>query len=93
MNALCCFALVTGASADNEPAESVHSVVMEAMREVDIVLSSAKPRKLTKELAEQAFPLVTMGCGKACPYMPGLEKEDWPTPDQNGQTIEDAPDS
>lgn len=54
-NALCSSPSVSGSSAGTEPAESVHPVVIEAMREVGIDLSSAKPQKLTKELAEHAF--------------------------------------
>ena len=89
-NALCSSPSVTGSSAGTEPAESVHPVVMEAMREVGIDLSSAKPQNFTKELAEHACLLVTMGYGEACPYVPGLEKEDWPTQDPKGQRIEDV---
>lgn len=89
-NALCSSPSVSGSSAGTEPAESVHPVVIEAMQEVGIDLSSAKPQKLTKELAEHACLLVTMGCGEACPYVSGLEKEDWPTPDPKGQSIEDV---
>ena len=69
-NALCSSPSVTATSAGTEPAESVHPVVLEAMQEVGIDLSSAKPQKLTKELAERACLLVTMGCGEACPYVP-----------------------
>ena len=89
-NALCNSPSVTGSSAGTEPAESVHPVVMEAMREAGIDLSSAKPQKVTKELAEHACLLVTMGYGEACPYVPGLAKEDWPTQDPKGQRIEDV---
>jgi len=32
--------------------------------------------------------LVTMGCGDACPYVPGLRIDDWPLPDPKGQPIE-----
>jgi arsenate reductase len=29
-----------------------------------------------------------MGCGDACPVVPGLEHDDWPLPDPNGQPVE-----
>ncbi len=75
-------------SAGTQPAEHVHPVVVDAMREVGIDLSSAKPQKLTSELAQGADMLITMGCGEECPYVPGLRREDWPLPDPKGQGIE-----
>jgi arsenate reductase len=51
-------------------------------------LSSAKPRLLTEELARDADLLITMGCGDACPAVPGLQRDDWPLPDPKGQPIE-----
>lgn len=77
-----------GISAGTQPAEHVHPVVLEAMREVGIDLSDAKPQKLTAELAQDAEMLITMGCGEECPYVPGLRREDWPLPDPKGQGIE-----
>jgi arsenate reductase (thioredoxin) len=41
------------------------------MRELDVDLSDPVPRKLTRELAEQADVVVTMGCGDECAYTPG----------------------
>ena len=29
-----------------------------------------------------------MGCGEECPYLPGLEIEDWALPDPKGQPAE-----
>jgi arsenate reductase len=58
------------------------------MREAGIDLAEARPRLLTRELAEGAALLVTMGCGDACPYVPGLAKDDWPLADPKGQPIE-----
>lgn len=75
-------------SAGTEPAERVHPVVAEAMREVGIELGGAAPQLLTRELAAQADLLVTMGCGEACPVVPGLQRDDWPLPDPKGQPIE-----
>ena len=75
-------------SAGTQPAEHVHPVVVDAMKEIGIDLSSAKPQKLTSELAQGADMLITMGCGDECPYVPGLRREDWPLPDPKGQGIE-----
>ena len=58
------------------------------MLEVDIDLSTQQPQRLTLELARAADLLITMGCGEACPHVPGLRKEDWPLPDPKGQGLE-----
>jgi arsenate reductase (thioredoxin) len=75
-------------SAGTHPADRVHPVVVDVMLEVGIDLSSAKPQKLTAELAQNAEMLVTMGCDDECPYVPGLRREDWSLPDPRGQGIE-----
>ena len=75
-------------SAGTQPAQHVHPVVVDAMRELGIDLSAAKPQKLTSELAQGADMLITMGCGDECPYVPGLRRDDWPLPDPKGQGIE-----
>ena len=75
-------------SAGTQPAECVHSVVVEAMLEVGIDLRDAKPQKLTSALASEAALLVTMGCGDDCPYVPGLRRDDWLLPDPKGQSID-----
>ena len=72
-------------SAGTAPGERVHPEVVAAMAEAGLDLSGAQPRKLTAELAAGAAMLVTMGCGDACPYVPGLRIEDWPLPDPKGQ--------
>ena len=75
-------------SAGTEPGPCVHSEVVEVMKEEWIDLSGAQPRKLTAELARGAALLVTMGCGEACPHVPGLARDDWPLPDPKGQPRE-----
>ena len=72
-------------SAGTEPAERVHPEVVEVMRESGIDLSGVQPQKLTVELARGVSVLVTMGCGDACPVVPGTRIEDWPLPDPKGQ--------
>ena len=75
-------------SAGTTPAERVHPEVVEVMREL-----GDRPRRphapaLTRELAEQADVVVTMGCGDACPYIPGKRYIDWQLADPKGQPIE-----
>jgi arsenate reductase len=73
-------------SAGTQPAERVHPEVVAVMREVGIDLAAARPRLLDDALARDASLLVTMGCGDACPYVPGLERDDWPLEDPKGQS-------
>jgi arsenate reductase len=84
-------ALAKGAravSAGTEPGVRVHPEVLEAMREVGIDLSSVIPQKLTDELAAASALLITMGCGEACPVVPGLRRLDWPLEDPKGKPLE-----
>jgi arsenate reductase len=74
-------------SAGTTPAERVHPQVVEAMNELGIDLSARRPRKLTREDAEWADVVVTMGCGDECPYIPGKRYVDWDLPDPKGQAI------
>jgi arsenate reductase len=79
---------VLGVSAGTEPGTRVHPEVVAAMNEVGIDLSAAVPRKLTDDLARDASMVVTMGCGEACPVIPGLRRDDWPLEDPKGKPIE-----
>jgi arsenate reductase len=74
-------------SAGTEPGARVHPEVVDVMREIGIDLARATPRKLTDELAGEASLLVTMGCGEACPVVPGLERDDWQLDDPKGQPM------
>jgi len=71
-------------SAGTHPGQRVHPKVVDVMREVGIDLSGNRPRLLTDELARGASLLITMGCGDSCPYVPGLERDDWPLRDPEG---------
>jgi arsenate reductase (thioredoxin) len=77
-------------SAGTEPAERVHPEVVEAMRESGYDLSAARPSLLRAELAASATLLVTMGCGEACPHVPGLRREDWALEDPRGRDKADV---
>jgi len=81
-------AKVRAVSAGTEPGTRVHPEVAAAMREVGIDLSSGVPTFLSEELARSASLLVTMGCGEACPVVPGLRRQDWPLDDPKGQHVE-----
>jgi arsenate reductase len=74
-------ARVEALSAGTDPAAQVHPGVRAAMAELGIDLSEARPTRLTPALAASVQLLVTMGCGDACPVLPGTEVLDWPLPD------------
>ena len=64
-------------SAGTTPAEHVHPAVVEVMAELGIDLADRVPQRLSDELAAQADVVVTMGCGDACPFIPGVRYLDW----------------
>jgi arsenate reductase (thioredoxin) len=72
-------------SAGTVPGDRVHPEVVAVMRESGIDLGGAEPRQLTADLAAGASRLITMGCGDACPFVPGLQVEDWPLEDPKGK--------
>ena len=74
-------------SAGTQPGDRVHPEVVTVMNELGIDLAGATPQKLTDELARSATLLITMGCGDACPVVPGLKRGDWPLQDPKGQPI------
>ena len=81
-------ALSAGSEAD--PDGRVHPQVVEVMRELGIDLSDRRPQRLTRELAEQADVVVTMGCGDACPFIPGKRYLDWELTDPKGLPVDDV---
>ncbi len=80
--------LVKAISAGTEPGTRVHPEVLQVMEELGVDLRTMKPQHLSDELATTANLLITMGCGEACPYVPGLERQDWPLEDPKGKPIE-----
>ena len=60
------------------------------MRELGIDLSDRRPQRLSTELAHAADVVVTMGCGDACPYIPGKRYIDWELEDPNGRPVEEV---
>lgn len=87
-NALADSSKARAVSAGTQPGERVHPEVRSAMAEIGIDLSGAKPQRLTDELARGARWLITMGCGEACPHVPGLKRDDWPLEDPKGKPVE-----
>jgi arsenate reductase len=77
-------------SAGTRPAEHVHPVVADAMRELGIGISGNHPQQLTDDLAEWADVVVTMGCGDECPFIPGKRYIDWDLTDPAGKPLDEV---
>ena len=77
-------------SAGTTPGDRVHPEVVEVMRELDIDLADRRPQLLTRELAQQADVVVTMGCGDECPFIPGKRYLDWDLQDPKGRSIDEV---
>jgi arsenate reductase len=77
-------------AAGTQPADRLHPTVLEAMAEIGIDLSGRVPQLLTREMAERADVVVTMGCGDECPYIPGKRYIDWDLQDPKDMPIEEV---
>ena len=80
-----------GLSAGTQPADRVNPVVVEAMKEVGIDISSNKPKALKMDMGEKAEKMITMGCGAeaeaVCPAR-FVETEDWELEDPKDKSFE-----
>ena len=74
-------------SAGSEPATELNPAVVAALAEDGIDIRGTRPRVVTAEDA-QSDVVITMGCGDACPYYPGVRRLDWELPDPAGQPLE-----
>jgi len=75
-------------SAGSEPADQLNPMVLEAMGEKGIDLSSEEPKLLDTDAVKEADVVITMGCGDACPIFPGKRYEDWQVEDPAGKDLE-----
>ena len=77
-----------GWSGGSEPADQVNPSAIAAMAELDIDVTTEFPKPWTDEIVRTADVVVTMGCGDACPFVPGVRYEDWPLNDPAGMGLE-----
>jgi arsenate reductase (thioredoxin) len=77
-------------SAGSAPATEVHPVVVEAMGELEVDLDGRVPRGLERDDVEWADLVVTMGCGDACPVLPGKQYVDWELADPGDASLADT---
>jgi protein-tyrosine-phosphatase len=77
-------------SAGSAPGETINSAVAQILNERGLDVSREFPKKLTIESAKQADIIITMGCGEACPVLPGKRYLDWELTDPAGKSIEEV---
>jgi protein-tyrosine-phosphatase len=77
-------------SGGSDPAATVNPAAVAAMAEVGIDVSDAQPARWTDEIVAAADVVITMGCGDACPFFPGVRYEDWALEDPAGLGVEDV---
>jgi arsenate reductase len=75
-------------SAGSEPRDQVNPAAVAAMAEIGIDISDQVPKLLTYEAVDASTVVITMGCGDACPVLPGTTYRDWALPDPAGQDLE-----
>jgi arsenate reductase (thioredoxin) len=72
-------------SAGSNPAVRVHPEVVEVMGELGVDLADRTPHRLDLDDTDWADVVVTMGCGDACPVIPGKRYVDWELDDPAGR--------
>ena len=75
-------------SGGSEPADRVNPAAVAAMTEVGIDIGDQSPQRWTDDMLARTDVVVTMGCGDACPVVPGVRYEDWPLDDPAGLGVE-----
>ena len=75
-------------TAGSDPVDEINPAAVEAMAEVGVDLSRELPKLLTTDAVREADAVITMGCGDACPVLPGKRYEDWELEDPAGKDLE-----
>lgn len=73
------------------PSETVDPGAVEAMDEIGIDISSARPKQLLQEIIESLDLVLRMGCGAPgmCMTVPGVPSEGWGIEDPVGMSRDD----
>ena len=74
-------------SAGTTPSDEIHPNVVEAMAERGLDVSTAQQKGLREDDVREVDVVITMGCGDACPVVPGTRYLDWDLPDPAGKPI------
>ena len=75
-------------SAGSEPGESLNPTVVAVLHERGLSTEGESPTLLTRRGVEEADVVITMGCGEACPYVPGKRIVDWELEDPKGKDVD-----
>ncbi len=75
-------------SAGSAPGNALNPAAVEAMAELGIDITAQSPKILTPDAVETSSVVITMGCGDACPYFPGVDYRDWKLEDPAGKGVE-----
>jgi len=78
---------VTVRTAGSAPAGEVRTAIVTALDEIGVPLGGEFPKSLTDEAVKAADVVVTMGCGDACPVIPGRRYLDWDLDDPVGRPL------
>jgi len=77
-------------SAGSAPGEEIDPTAVAAMDEVGVDIAHEFPKPWTDEIVKGADVVITMGCGDACPVVPGKRYEDWALTDPHGRGIDEV---
>ncbi|GAA5071335.1 arsenate reductase ArsC [Nocardia iowensis] len=75
-------------SAGSAPADSINPAAVAVMAELGIDISAQSPKILTADAVAASDVVITMGCGDACPYFPGVSYRDWVLADPAGKGVD-----
>jgi protein-tyrosine-phosphatase len=75
-------------SGGSEPGNEINPSAIAAMAEVGIDITAEFPKPWTDEIVQAADVVITMGCGDACPIIPGKRYVNWELPDPAGQSVD-----
>jgi len=76
---------VVALSAGTEPGVRIHAEVAAMLEKLGLDIARERPTLLTRDTIASSDVAITLGCGEACPYVPGVKYVDWPVQDPAGQ--------
>ncbi|MEV7088047.1 arsenate reductase ArsC [Streptomyces sp. NPDC093085] len=77
-------------TAGSEPGPHIDPVALRLLAERNLNTGGEFPKPLTAEVVTAADIVVTLGCGDACPVLPGRRYLVWDLPELTGLDIESA---
>ncbi len=79
-------------SAGTRPKSELNSMVIEVMQEIGIDITNQKPKLISKNMIQNSFKTVNMGCmdKESCPSLFVKDILDWKIEDPSGKTINEV---